>query len=278
MGWFSKKENKSDLTLAIEKLESNTSVENQENFAKTLTRYVEGGTWIHMPIRRDERGYRLKIVESRGNHYAAMCSDCDKVKKDIGFETFSTDINKFIEPVFENESIDGIVINPYTNPLFLDKGFLLKCLLHAKYTTQKNVASPPRNWGEGIPQYTEKDLMSKGEIQNFALHTVLDNDADVQNKFQFISANDNPDAIPNLILCSKTGFAFVLVKGYTTMKEPDLSKDEKNMLLELGKKYNAECYFAPVGFGSADSARFEAELALRGDGFYCKYLGFQKVE
>ena len=50
MRWFFKKENKSELTLAIEKLESNASAENQENFAKILNRYVESGTWIYMPI------------------------------------------------------------------------------------------------------------------------------------------------------------------------------------------------------------------------------------
>ena len=136
MGWFFKKENKSELTLAIEKLESNASAENQENFAKILNRYVESGTWIYMPIHQDEKGYRLKIVASRGGHYAAMCSDSDKIKKDKGFDALNTDINKIFDSVFENENINGIVINPYTSPLFLDKGFLLKCLIHAKYPTQ----------------------------------------------------------------------------------------------------------------------------------------------
>ena len=278
MGWFLKKEIKSDLTLAIEKLESNATVENQENFAKILNRYVESGTWIYMPIHQDEKGYGLKIVESRGNHYAAMCSDSDKIKKDIGFDALNTDINKIIDSVFENENINGIVINPYTSPLYLDKVFLLKCLLHAKYPTQKNAGSPPRNWGEGIPKYSENDLMSKEELQNFSLHTVLDNDNDIQNTFDFVSANDNPEAIPNLILSNNNRFAFVFVKGYTTITEPDLSDKEKDILLRLGKKYNADCFFAPVGFLSADPERFEAELALKGDAFYCKYLGLQKVE
>lgn len=278
MGWFFKKENKSELTLAIEKLESNASAENQENFAKILNRYVESGTWVYMPTHQDEKGYRLKIVASRGGHYAAMCSDSDKIKKDKGFDVLNTDINKIFDSVFENENINGIVINPYTSPLFLDKGFLLKCLIHAKYPTQKNAGSPPRNWGEGIPKYSENDLMSKGELQNFSLHTVLDNDEDIRNGFDFVSANDNPDAIPNLILSSNNRFAFVLVKGYTTIVEPSLSEHEKQALLEVSKKYHADCFYAPVGFLSADPARFEAELALKGDAFYCKYLGLQKVE
>ena len=278
MGWFTKKSPKSELTLAIEKLESNASVQNQENFAKILNHYVESSTWIYMPTHQDANGFRLKIVESRGNHYAAICSDFDKIKKDIGFDSLQTDINKVIEAVFGNENIDGIVINPYTSPLFLDKGFLLKCLIHAKYPTQKNAGSPPRNWGEGIPKYSENDLMSKGELQNFSLHTVLDNDEDIRNGFDFVSANDNPDVIPNLILSSNNRFAFVFVKGYTTITEPGLSEHEKQTLLELSQKYHADCFYALVGFLSTDPARFEAELALKGDAFYCKYLGLQKVE
>ena len=278
MGWFTKKSPKSKLTLAIEKLESNASVKNQENFAKILNHYVESSTWIYMPIHQDTNGVGLKIVESRGNHYAAICSDFDKIKKDIGFDSLQTDINKVIEAVFGNENIDGIVINPYTRPLFLDKGFLLKCLIHAKYPTQKKSGSPPRNWGAGIPKYTEKDLMSKGELQNFSLNTVLDNDENIKNSFDFVSANDNPDVIPNLILSSNNRFTFVFVKGYTTITEPTLSEYEKQTLLDLSKKYHADCFYALVGFLSTDPARFAAELALKGDAFYCKYLGLQKVE
>ena len=278
MGWFTKKSPKSELTLAIEKLSSTPSVENQERFAKILRNYVEDGTWVFMPTRQDKNGFKIHIVESRGKHYATMYSDFDNVKKETGFDTLQADINKIIEPVFENIDLDGIAINPYTNGLFLDKAFLLKCLIHAKYPTQKNAGSPPRNWGEGIPRYTEQDLMCKGELQNFSLHTVLDNDKDIQSSFDFVSANDNPDVIPNLILSYNDKFAFVFVKGYTTITEPILSEYEKQTLLDLSKKYHADCFYAPVGFLSTDPARFEAELALKGDAFYCKYLGLQKVE
>ena len=54
-----------------------------------------------MPIHQDEKGYRLKIVASRGGHYAAMCSDSDKIKKDKGFDALNADINKIFDSVFE---------------------------------------------------------------------------------------------------------------------------------------------------------------------------------
>jgi hypothetical protein len=239
MGWFFKK-SKSELTKAIEKLASNPSVNNQKNFAKVLTNYVEAGEWVPMPIREDKNGYRLKIIESRGKHYAAMCSDNTHVKKDTEFDIAVTDINKLIDPAFQNSQIDGIVINPYTTCLCLDKEFFLRCLLHTKYPEQNNSGCPPKNWGEGIPYYTKSDLMSDGEIQNFSLHAILDNDVDIHNKFSLVSVCDYPSALPSIILQSEKGFAFVYVKGYTSMAEPLLSEAEKEVLISLGQKYNAE--------------------------------------
>lgn len=278
MSWSGEKESKSELSLAIEKLASSTSVENQKNFASVICSYVENGTWVPMPIHQEEKGMRLKIIESRGKHFAAMCSDEAEMRKDSEFDIAITDINKLIESVFQNECIDGIVINPYTTVLCLEKEFLLKCLLHAKYPEQKNMPCPPRDWGEGIPTYNSSDLMTQSEIQNFSLHIVLDNDKDIAQKFSFVSACDYPSAMPSLILRSDKGFAFVYIKGYSSLREPVLSAEEKNELLLLGRKYSAETYFATVGLLSADPIRFQTELALRGDGFYCKYEGLQRVE
>lgn len=278
MSWFKKKTSKSELSIAVEKMVSSPSVENQKNFASVISTYVEKEIWVPIPIHQDEKGYRLKIIESRGKHYAAMCSDEAEVKKDSEFNVAVTDINKLIEPVFQNEYIDGIVINPYTTFLCLDKEFILKCLLHAKYPKQRIMGSYPRNWGEGIPSYNKNDLMTQGEIQNFALHSVLENDKNIAENFSFISACDYPSAMPSIILRSENKFAFVYIKGYASLTEPVLNVQEKNELIALGEKYNAETYFATVGFLSTDPARLEAELTLRGDGFYCKYEGLQKVE
>ena len=57
MGWFTKRQNKSELGIAIEKLAKNPSVENQKNFASIISAYVENGTWVPMPSHQDEKGY-----------------------------------------------------------------------------------------------------------------------------------------------------------------------------------------------------------------------------
>lgn len=278
MGWFTKKESKSELTTAIERLASDPSVANQISFAKLLTSYVENDVWVPMPISEDENGYKFKIIQSRGKHYAAMCSDNTHIKKDADFNVAVTDINKLIDSVFQNQHINGIVINPYTTCLCLEKEYLLRCLIHAKYPAQNNSGCPPKNWGEGIPLYNDNDLMTAGELQNFALHAVLDNDKDIANNYSFVSACDHPSAIPNLILQSRNGFAFIYVKGYTSQTEPSLTEDEREKMLSLAEKYNAEAYLATVGFLSTDPSRFAAELALKGDGFYCKYEGLKIIK
>ncbi len=65
MNWFGRKNNKSGLTVAIEKMAANPSVENQKHFAEVLSSYAENGTWVPMPVCQDQNGYRLKIIKSR---------------------------------------------------------------------------------------------------------------------------------------------------------------------------------------------------------------------
>lgn len=50
-----------------------------------------------------------------------------------------------------------------------------------------------------------------------------------------------------------------------------------NELVQLIATNMSKSYWAPVGFLSTDPARFEACLALRGDGFFCKYEGLREI-
>lgn len=220
----------------------------------------------------------MTIIESRGKHFAAMFSDPSEISNPDKVSIVLTDINKLIEPVFHNENIDGIVIDPYTTSLFLEKPFLLKCILHGSYSEQDNGGTPQRNWGTGIPKYSKDDLMTDGEIQNLAMHAVIDNDRALQQNYNLVSGCDYPGAMPSLIFENDRAFVFVYIKGYATMDAPMLTDSEKNALLQISDKFNATSYCTPVGFISTDPARLEACLALKGDGFYCKYQGLREVK
>lgn len=271
------KPKKSELSLAIERLKSDQSIESQQNFAKVLSSYVKNQIWVPIPTQKDEHGERLDIFEREGKCFTAMFSSESEVKGSS--RIVMTDMYKLLDPLFQNDDLTGIIINPHdTSSLCLEKWFLLKCILHADYPAPQNMGTPPRDWGQGIPTYKKSDLMTEHEIQNFALQTVLQYDKEIANKFDIISMTDYPNAMPSIILISDSGFAFVKVKGYTSQTEPALSEQEKNELLTLSKHYNAKTYLATVGFFSTDTDRYEAELALKGDGFYCKYEGLQEIK
>ena len=268
----------SDLTAAIGNFKNDQSLDNQIEVARILRSYVAAGTWIHIPGEQDENGFRLKVIASRGKHFAGMYSDSFEMRG--GKQSIVvTDINKLLDPVFANPRIDGIVIDPDTYSLCLEKPYLLRCLLHWGYPNTNNGGAQQRDWGSGIPKYSQDDLMTQGEMQNFAMHTVIDFEKTLKQDCFLISGCDYPGAMPSLIFGKEDGtFIFIYIKGHIAMNEPVLSSDEERNLLAIGKKYNAKCYWAPVGFGSTDSERFSAGLALRGDGFYCKYEGLRPVE
>ena len=269
-----KNEQPSDLFLAIDKVKKSQGPAAMAELSHVLKSYIDEGTWVPMPITEDSKGYQLRIAEARGQGYAVMYSDHSEVRApgDIAV----TDINKLLEPVFANKEIAGIIIDPETSGLCLDKCFLLKCILHG-YLPQTHYRKPcQRDWGVGIPKYSQADLMSEGEMLNFAMEILLGNEKAFASMTP-ISACDHLSAIPNLIFEDNGRFVFVVVRGYCAENEPELSVDVRNLLASYHERFGATCYYAPVGFRSTDSKRFGACLALNGDGFYAKYTGLTKV-
>ena len=268
------KEQCSDLFLAIQRLKRSQGPETMSELSRILKRYVDDGAWLPMPVEPDANGDRLRIIESRGRAYAAMYSDPAEAK--FSGRIVMTDIKKLLEPVFSNRELAGIVIDPETTSLCLDKRFLLKCILHGYLPETRNQGSPQKSWGVGIPKYNQSDLMSEGELLNFAMHTVLGNE-DAFSSLMPVSACDHISALPNLIYEDHGRFIFVVVKGYCAEAEPTISDEAHNLLKQYCGLYNATCYYAPVGFRSTDGDRFNACLALKGDGFYAKYVGLTRL-
>ena len=267
----------SELNSAVRELASKQGPETIAAFSKALRSFVGNSTWVSIPGRNDGDGFRFKVLEARGKRFAAMYSDSSEAPADQG-EICLAELNRLLDEVFHEPQIAGIVIDPFTTKLCLEKHFLLKCLLHGAYPPQNNGGGEPKPWGDGIPAYTQEDLMTPGEIQNFAIHSLLENDTQLKQGYTFVSACDYPDAIPSLILERDGSFVFVLIKGYTGESEPMLSEEEREKLLKLSERYSAKCCWATVGFVSAEPERFAAGLALRGDAFFCRYEGLRQVE
>ena len=267
-----------ELTIAVRELFRNDSYENQKKVAEILYQISESKTWVYMPIHQNSGGGCLEICKHNNHFYAAMLSGDTEFKKGVEFDIAKTDVNKLFDAVFANKDIVGIVINPYTQPVYIHKGFLLKCLLHEKYPKFHIYSPAPKNWGTGIPPYDECDLMTQAEINSFACNTLVKHEIFTQNGDTVVSTCDYPGAIPNLIMQLNGQDTFILVKGYLGENEPSITAEERTHLLMLAKKFNAQCYFAAVGFFSVDNERGKQNLALKGDAFYNKISKFDKLD
>lgn len=66
-------------------------------------------------------------------------------------------------------------------------------------TSRKDPRLQIKNWGYGIPFYTEKDLMVEEEILDFGIDIVIDNFVK-KNGYEIVEINRGTDGFPNLAL------------------------------------------------------------------------------
>ena len=131
-------------------------------------------------------------------------------------------------------------------------------------------------WRSGIPVYTQDDIMSEAELLDFAMKIVNEYEI-MKNDFELIAANNNIDAVPNFVVKKDNELCFFIVKAAIAPNMPTLDDLQKEQYKYHAAKFNAKCYFAPVGFGSTDVERFDAGLALREDDYYTNYIGLKEL-
>lgn len=115
------------LYLALKNIKTSQTAENIATFEKIFKKYVDEGCWLPF-ICYNEEGFRLFIVEERGKYYATMLSHTSQLPKNIDVKVAITDINNFLNRVCGNEAIDGIVIDPFTTCMFIEKFYLLRII------------------------------------------------------------------------------------------------------------------------------------------------------
>ena len=131
-----------------------------------------------------------------------------------------------------------------------------------------------RDWGKGIPNYKQEDLMSKEEIYDFALEAVCNYES---KQHKIISVSPNLNSIPSIVMEIEGKLSFVLVEADIVPNIPTLDSRKKMLFINHSKNFDANIYYASVSFGSKDAERFEKSIALKGDGYYCRYLGLEKI-
>ena len=132
-----------------------------------------------------------------------------------------------------------------------------------------------KDWGKGIPPYEDTDLMTDAELYDFALDVVAGYES--EHGAKLIDASPQRQSYPSIICQIDGELSFILVEASVAPKNPVLSENRKNILLNHARKFNAKCYYAPVCFGACDADRFNKSLALKGDAFYVNYEGLEEI-
>ena len=130
-------------------------------------------------------------------------------------------------------------------------------------------------WGKGIPIYSDSDLMNVQETYEFAVQSTIPYMID--EGYEFVDAARSSSAIPSLVLKKNGKMYFVLVRTEIAVKHAAITMEEKRLLLDQSKKFDAIPAFAPIEIGSHDGDRFNKGLALRNDGFYINYTGIELI-
>lgn len=273
--FFKKKKVMDELTQAINGLMKYNNSENQKKVFDIFRAYIEEGKWLFSNGSIENGKTSVLLIQEKGKNYIPVYTDKEYVKNKNSI--IQTDINKFIESIYSSKEIAGLVINPGSQNLYMEKEYILKVLIHDKFPKQNNSGSPQKNWGNGIPEYNESDLMTKGQMLNFAMHVVHDYDLK-DSGFMPISYCDNSNAPVNYIMKKDSDIFFIVVYPYVFPDEPLFDNEMKNVVLELCKKYNAKCLFAPVGLCPCDEERAAERLLLKGDGFYVNYTGMEEID
>ncbi len=256
---------------AVQTFKQDRSAQNMQAFANALCSFVAANQQVWVYTRSD--WYMEPCMEAGQGYLAFYTTPADVMHTQEDFALVEADISKLLELLFQNRELAGLVINPDSDRMFLDKGLLLKILLHSQIEPLKYQKTLPHQWPAGIPSYTDADKMTEGECLTAAIRVVLPKIC-VKDSYTLVSANDGDGACPHLILQKAGRIAFVCVTGHAVGAAVQF---DAAPLKALAEKYDAEAFYADVEFLSVDPARQKANLLLRDDVLGARFAGLQEV-
>lgn len=129
---------------------------------------------------------------------------------------------------------------------------------------------PIKDWGFGIPNYTENDILEGLELHEYCTNIVAQSMQDEGFTIEGIIVNNTPTQV----IANKDGKKyFVIVAGDVFPYEGKIPFSMKQRFSEFCLKQDVTPMFASVGLMSSDPERAEARLSLKYDGYYVKYEG-----
>ncbi len=131
------------------------------------------------------------------------------------------------------------------------------------------------NWGEGIPNYSQNDVLTEDEIFDYCfkdLYRFIQ-----QQSKDIIYFHNDKNAVPTFIFREENKIKLILLQASATIwrtrgKEgasgsPNISNKIVNQLLHHTFKHRGSAYIVSLNMYSRDKAREKAGLALYGDTF-----------
>lgn len=260
-----------NLTELIKNMHDVPSTENSTAFTQKFKEMVDDNSQVYTAVKQQENGYAIDTAEHVGNVYVIMFSDSGMAKTKDGSRYATIGVADLIKSCYKNPHIMGVAINPYdTNPIFIQR----KDLQVMSGIDDPRLAK--RDWGKGIPEYTDADLMVAEEGIDFAMEVVAAYGLQPEG-YELVESNNGLTAFPNFVVTKDNKLYFVAVDASLAPNVPKLDKEVKNKLVQIGKEQGATVLYAPVSFASADEERAAASLALVGDEYIGQFIGFVEL-
>lgn len=241
------------------------TVESERTFYKIFAELVESGAWVSAPVNDKQ----LVISPFRGGHYIAIYSDMNARVAGDSKDVITTDINKFIDILYDNPHLLGIVVDPNKDPFLINRK-----TIH-KLTVRKDPRLQIKDWGAGIPNYTEKDLMTEEELLDFGMDVVGEHYI-AKNGFTILETHTGVNGFPNYAL-EKDGVVYLMKVAVGITDKPILTQQDREFYLSACKRFNAKCLYAPLAIVSSDEERAAKGIALYGDGYYANFSDVEEL-
>ena len=259
-----------NLTELIQNLRNTPSQENNKAFAEFFRGLVDTNAQVYTAAKAQGNGYAIDTAEHSGNVYCIMYSDSGKLVTGNGSKGCTIGLSDLINCIYANPHLAGLVINPQDNPIYLQR----KDLQFA--SGKEDPRQKARDWGTGIPEYRESDLMVAEEAMDFAMEIVAAKGLEVQ-KYELLEVNNGLTTFPNFVVKKDGILYFVSVGVAVAPKMPTIDEEAVPQMLAAAEEYGAKVLYAPVSFCSADPERAAASLALCGDSFIGTFPGFLEI-
>lgn len=131
-------------------------------------------------------------------------------------------------------------------------------------------------WKEGIPVYSDSDLLTKSDIYKMAVDYVSGYE---EGNIKLFCFSKDYDIRTGVSITGRTGYdvVYIMVRSTLAPEQTKMTEFERHVLIAKSFIYGQSCYFASVAIGSKDDQRREKGLALKDDDYYYTYQGLEYV-